>query len=201
MTIISTSRRVTPATGEPGEFITPDVCDASPAFTDHMFSMVYSPEAGWLKPQLLPLEPLSLHPATSALYNGQFVFEDVTAHRRVDGSIAVFRPWDHARRLRQSASRLAMPELPDDLFVAAVEELLEADGTRLTPPTDVNGAGSPTAASATLHLRALMFGTDVLPAPLPADHFRFVVTASPMSGASTVTANRAADDMTDGIAV
>ncbi len=152
-------------------------------YTGHMFSMIYEPEAGWHKPQLLPLEPLSLHPATAGLYNGQVVFEDVTAHRRVDGSIALLRPWEHARRLRQSARRLAMPELPDDLFVSALEELVEADAACLVPSGGALDAGASSLVKwpTTLRLCTLMLGTDDMLTPRPADHFRFVVTASVVS--------------------
>lgn len=154
-------------------------------YTSHMFSMIYEPEAGWHKPQLLPLEPLSLHPATAGLYNGQVVFEDVIAHRRVDDSIALFRPWDHARRLRQSARRLAMPELPDDLFVSALEELVEADAACLVPSAGAADAGTSSLVKwpTTLRLRTLMLATDEALALRPADHFRFIVTASITSDA------------------
>jgi branched-chain amino acid aminotransferase len=118
-------------------------------FTPRAFTMTYSPAAGWHKPQLLPVEQLALHPGAAGLHNGQIVLEGLNAYRRIDGSIAAFRPWEHARRFRNSARRLAMPALPDDLFVSAVGELVEADSGSLDE-----------APGSSFYLRSVMFAGD-----------------------------------------
>ncbi len=71
--------------------------------------------------------PVSLDPAAAVLHYGQEIFEGLKAYRRDDGSIALFRPEQNARRFNTSAARLAMPEVPEELFLEAINELVKAD--------------------------------------------------------------------------
>lgn len=77
-----------------------------------MVTMRWSAQEGWDEPQIEPLTPISMHPATMALHYGQTIFEGMKAFWRPDGQRAVFRPADHARRFNNSARRMAMPTLP-----------------------------------------------------------------------------------------
>ncbi len=97
------------------------------AFTSHLYGLRYSPDLGWHDGGLQPLADLSLHPATLGLHYGQVIFEGMKAFRQQDGSVAVFRPWENARRFNRSAARLAMPELPEHLYVAGVDEVVAAN--------------------------------------------------------------------------
>jgi len=151
-------------------------------FTPRAFTMAYSPAAGWHKPQLLPIEQLALHPGAAGLHNGQIVIEGLKAYRRIDSTIAAFRPWEHARRLRDSARRAAMPALPADLFVSAVEELVEADAGSLD---DAPGSS--------LYLRSLMFAADLSLGRGPARRHGFVLMAQ-----SDHPGARSASDQLDG---
>jgi branched-chain amino acid aminotransferase len=135
-------------------------------FTDHLYSMVWSEPGGWQEPQFGPLENLSIHPGMIGLHYAQVIFEGLKAHRQADGSIAVFRPWDNARRFRRSARRLAMPELPEEAFVGAIERLVAADESWLGD----NPAHS-------LYIRPLMFGSDVSLMLRPSNEYRFLVMA------------------------
>lgn len=135
-------------------------------FAPRAFTMTYSPAAGWHKPQLLPPEQFALHPGSAGLHNGQIACEGLRAYRRADGTIAAFRPWEHARRFRKSARRLTMPALPDDLFVSAVEELVEAE----------DGSFDETSGSS-LYLRSLIFAADLSLGLFPAQHYGFVLMA------------------------
>ncbi|HZU55412.1 MAG TPA: hypothetical protein VFA06_06055 [Actinocrinis sp.] len=130
------------------------------------FTMTYSPAAGWHKPQLLPPEQFALHPGAAGLHNDQIAREGLRAYRRVDGTVAAFRPWEHARRFRTSARRSSMPALPDDLFVSAVEELVEAE----------EGSFDETPGSS-LYLRSLLFAADLSLGLFPARHYGFVLMA------------------------
>jgi branched-chain amino acid aminotransferase len=140
-------------------------------WSDHMFSMVWSPDAGWHDAELTELHDLSLHPATAALHYGQSVFDGFKAYRQVDGSLAVFRPWDHARRFARSARRMAMPPVPEPLLVDAVEQLVAADGRLLDGAEDQN-----------LYLRPLLFATDSALELRSSVGFRFVLMASVTQG-------------------
>ncbi|MFJ9770757.1 branched-chain amino acid aminotransferase [Kitasatospora sp. NPDC101157] len=136
------------------------------AFTDHMVTADWSPEKGWHNVGLRTLENLTLHPGTLGLHYGQVIFEGLKAHRLADGTVQAFRPLDHARRFQRSARRLAMPELPEELFVEAIDRLVEADGAMLSDdPTH------------SLYLRPLMFATDVTLMLRPSTTFRFLLMA------------------------
>lgn len=138
-------------------------------FTDHMVTVEYDPARGWHSAQVRPLAPLPLHPATAALHYAQEVFEGLKAHRRADGSVVLFRPTSHAARFNRSLRRMAMPELPEELFVAAVRSLVGVDAGWV-----------PSGAGASLYLRPFMFATDIaLGAANPSATYLFVVIASP----------------------
>jgi branched-chain amino acid aminotransferase len=136
------------------------------AFTDHMYSLRWSPDRGWHDPELLALEQLSLHPATIGLHYGQAIFEGLKAFRQADGGIAVFRPDRNAARFRRSAARMAMPELPEELFLGAIDAFVAADGGQL--------ADDP---SLSLYLRPMMLATDVSLMLRPSDGYRFLLMA------------------------
>ncbi len=135
-------------------------------FTDHMFSLLWTPAEGWHQPELGPVENLSLHPATIGLHYGQVAFEGLKAHRQANGDVSVFRPRDHARRFQRSTRRLAMPELPEESFIQAVEEVIGADQGWLSDnPTH------------SLYIRPFMFATDVSLMLRPSQDYRFLLMA------------------------
>jgi branched-chain amino acid aminotransferase len=136
-------------------------------FTDHMVTIDYAPELGWHDATLRPYGPLSLDPATSALHYGQEIFEGCKAYRQPDGSIATFRPDANAARLRSSARRLAMPELPDELFIGSLEALVRADA-----------AWVPTEEGRSLYLRPFMIATDPFLGVRPSSTYTYVLIAS-----------------------
>jgi branched-chain amino acid aminotransferase len=137
-------------------------------FTDHMVTIGWTEGRGWHDAQLVPYGPLELDPATMALHYGQEIFEGLKAYRRSDGSIATFRPHMNALRFQRSARRLAMPELPEGLFVAAIEALVRAD--RAWVPADQEHS---------LYLRPFMISTEVGLGVKPASSYLFLLIASP----------------------
>ncbi|MGL6235168.1 MAG: branched-chain amino acid aminotransferase [Segniliparus sp.] len=96
-------------------------------FTDHMVSIAFSREEGWHDAQVLPYGPISLQPSTRVFHYGEEIFEGLKAYRQADGSVAVFRPEANARRFQRSARRLTIPELPEDLFLESIRQLLALD--------------------------------------------------------------------------
>ena len=137
--------------------------------TDHMFLAEHTPERGWHGPRIVPYGPLALEPRALALHYGQTVFEGMKAYRQADGSVALFRPYENARRLNRSAARMAMPALPEDVFVAAVSALADLDRDWI-PDTD----------APELYLRPLLIAADPFLGVRPAEHHLFVVMACPM---------------------
>ena len=80
-------------------------------FTDHMFTVEWTPEQGWHDARVTPYGPLSLDPATAVLHYAQEIFEGMKAYRHEDGSIWTFRPEENAERMVRSSHRLAFPVL------------------------------------------------------------------------------------------
>src|SRR5688500_15284615 len=101
-------------------------------FTEHMVTIRYE-RGAWQRGQLVPYGPLSLDPAASVLHYGQAIFEGFKAYRQPDGGIATFRPEANGRRFASSARRLAMPELPEEMFVEAADALIRQDRDWVPP--------------------------------------------------------------------
>ncbi|HEX5811414.1 MAG TPA: branched-chain amino acid aminotransferase [Pseudonocardia sp.] len=139
-------------------------------FTDHMVTIRWSKDGGWHDAAVVPYGPLSFDPATMVLHYGQEIFEGLKAYRHPDGSIASFRPEANAARFRGSASRLAMAELPDELFLASISELLAVD--HLWAPA----AGGEDA----LYLRPFMLATEVGLGVRPSGEYLYALIASPV---------------------
>ncbi|HEV2375102.1 MAG TPA: branched-chain amino acid aminotransferase [Streptosporangiaceae bacterium] len=138
-------------------------------FTDHMVTIRWSASQGWHDARVCPYGPLTLDPATSVLHYGQEIFEGLKAYRQAGDSVAAFRPGANAARFANSARRLAMPTLPEDAFVRALE-LLVAQDRDWVPAGD----------GQSLYLRPFMIATQVgLGINQPAQDYLFAVIASP----------------------
>ena len=137
-------------------------------FTDHMVSIEWSEGRGWHGAMIGPRQPLSLDPAAAVLHYAQEIFEGLKAYKLADGSLALFRPEENARRFNASARRLAMPELPEEAFVEAVRQLVLADRDWF-----------PTVEGGSLYMRPFMFADEPFLGVRPAKHYRFLVICSP----------------------
>ena len=142
-------------------------------YSDHMVTVRWDGELGWHDARVGPLAALSLHPATMGLHYGQTVFEGLKAFWRPNGRRALFRPVDHARRFNQSARRMAMPTLPEEDFLAALEALLRADGAWVPRPRGHS-----------LYLRPFMIAAETHLGNRPAEEYLFAVIATPARPAS-----------------
>lgn len=137
-------------------------------FTDHMISIVWTKDAGWHDAEVLPYGPIPMDPASSVLHYGQEIFEGLKAYRRPDGSVVTFRPDANARRLNDSARRLALPEIPEELFVAAIDALVSADA-----------AWVPSGEDQSLYLRPFLIADESFLGVRAAERARFLIIASP----------------------
>ncbi|MFD8783126.1 branched-chain amino acid aminotransferase [Kitasatospora sp. NPDC059599] len=136
------------------------------SFTEHMISMEWSEAEGWSEARTTPLEDLRIHPGMLGLHYGQVAYEGLKAHRRADGSMGVWRPYDHARRFQRSCRRLAMPELSVETFVAAVDRLIDADQGSLSDDP-----------AHSIYVRPIMFATDTSLMLRESRTYRFLVMA------------------------
>jgi branched-chain amino acid aminotransferase len=132
-------------------------------FTDHMALIRYSTDRGWYDPKITARGPIQADLATSVLHYAQEIFEGLKAYRRPGGA-ALFRPDANARRFRESARRMAMPELPEELFLESVRGLVRADMDWI-----------PDGDEASLYLRPFMFASEPFLAARIADEYVYAV--------------------------
>lgn len=137
-------------------------------FTDHMFVMEYA-NGAWQQGEILPFGPIDMHPAMSAIHYGQSIFEGMKAYRNQTNEVVLFRPELNAQRFAESAARMCMPAVPEDLFIAAVKQLVQMDQAWVT-----NKPGY------ALYIRPFMFATDEFVGIKPSDTYKFVIINSPV---------------------
>jgi branched-chain amino acid aminotransferase len=150
-------------------------------FTDHMAMIRWSAERGWHDASIGPRRAIEMDPACAVLHYAQEIFEGMKAYRLPDGGAALFRPDANARRFAESAERMAMAPLPEDLFLESVRALVQADRDWI--PAIEGGA---------LYLRPFMFASEVFLGVKPASEYLYLVIASPVGayfkgGAPAVT--------------
>ncbi len=140
-------------------------------FTDHMVTIRYAEGRGWHDAQIGPRGPIALDPAAAVLHYAQEIFEGLKAYRLPDGDIGSFRPDANARRFQASARRLAMPELPEALFVESIRQIVAADRDWV-----------PAADRGSLYLRPFLFADEAFLGVRPAHSYIYCVIASPVGG-------------------
>jgi branched-chain amino acid aminotransferase len=129
----------------------------------------WTPESGWHDRRTEAYGSLTLSPAAAVLHYGQEIFEGLKAYRHADGSVWTFRPGFNAARFNASARRLAMPELPEEDFVASLAALVAAD-ERWVPGVE----------GSSLYLRPFMFASEPFLGVRSAHEFEYLVIASPV---------------------
>jgi branched-chain amino acid aminotransferase len=137
-------------------------------FSDHMFTMDYK-NGKWSDMSIVPYGNISLSPANSALHYGQSCFEGMKAHRNINGDIALFRPFENAKRFNQSNKRMCMPEINEELFVNAIMELLAIDHQWV--PENLNHS---------LYIRPFIFATDPYIGIKPSENYKFMIFTCPV---------------------
>ncbi|GAA4526219.1 branched-chain amino acid aminotransferase [Brachybacterium paraconglomeratum] len=119
-------------------------------YTDFMAHARWTAEGGWADAEVVPFGPLQLSPAAAVLHYGQEIFEGLKAFRHADGSVWTFRPEANAERMRRSARRLALPELPVEDFLASLTAAVSADEHWVPEATSEES----------LYLRPFMFASE-----------------------------------------
>lgn len=115
--------------------------------TDHMAIAKYS-DGAWQTAAVMPFAPLTLHPGSKCFQYGQTLFEGMQAFKMTDGKLVLFRPDENAKRFNRSADRVAMPRLPEKLFLSLLKALIWAERGWIPP-----GEGG------RLYIRPFMFAT------------------------------------------
>ena len=138
-------------------------------FTDHMFMMDFSREEGWHNARIIPFANISLHPASTVLHYGSEIFEGLKAYRREDGKVQMFRPMENIRRMNNSADRLCLPQIPEDIALEVLTKFVEMEQD-----------WTPSAKGTSLYLRPFMFGNDETLGVHAVHNAPFVIIASPV---------------------
>jgi branched-chain amino acid aminotransferase len=122
----------------------------------------------WKECELMPYGPLSLAPVSKVLHYGQEIFEGLKAYRNEKGACFLFRPDQNARRFNLSATRMAMPTIPEEIFLEAVHTI-----------TGYCQDLIPAQSGQSLYLRPFMFATEESLGIKPSESFKFLIVASP----------------------
>lgn len=136
-------------------------------FTDHMLEADYE-NGEWKNIEIKPYQPLLLSPSVAALHYGQAIFEGIKAYKDADGIASIFRPLDNYRRFNASADRMQMPEVPEELFMEGMRQLIEIDKNWIPDKQDHS-----------LYIRPFMFSSDELIGVRPSDTYKFMIILSP----------------------
>ena len=136
-------------------------------FTDHMLICNYA-NGAWGTPEIKPYQPLTLSPSNAAIHYGQSIFEGIKAYKHQDGSCYIFRPYDNYKRFNQSAARLQMPPVPEDIFMKGMVQLIDMERDWIPSFTDHS-----------LYIRPFMFATDETIGVKPSESYSFMIILSP----------------------
>ncbi|MCX2450506.1 branched-chain amino acid aminotransferase [Pedobacter sp. PLR] len=136
-------------------------------FSDHMFIAEYE-DGAWKNLQVLPYGPIPMSPAISALHYGQAIFEGMKAYRQPNDTVSVFRADKNFERFNKSAARMAMPSIPEDIFMQGIAALIDID-KNWVPNQD----------GYSLYIRPVMFATDPYLGVKASDKYTFCLLTTP----------------------
>jgi branched-chain amino acid aminotransferase len=138
-------------------------------FTDRMLMVEWKAGRGWVDARIEPYGPFLLDPACAVFHYSQEIFEGLKAYKWSDGAIALFRPDMNARRLNFSAERMCMPELPTELFLEGIEQLVQLEREWI-----------PASPGTSLYIRPTMIAVEPFLGVKPSDHYYFYVILCPV---------------------
>lgn len=136
-------------------------------FSDHMYVAEYA-DGKWAKASIMPYGDVPLSYAMSALHYGQAIFEGMKAYKNDAGQVSLFRPLENFKRLNKSAIRMAMPEVPEELFMNGLMELLRLDS-----------AWVPSSETGSLYIRPFLIATDEAIGVKISDTYKFIILTCP----------------------
>ncbi len=137
--------------------------------TDKRFVSTYK-DGAWDDGALIEDDMITMSECACVLQYAQTIFEGMKAYTTENRDIVVFRPDLNAERMANSAKRMEMPVYPEDKFVEAIKQVVQANKSFVPP----YGSG------ATLYLRPYMFGINPVIGVKPASEYQFRVFATPV---------------------
>ena len=139
------------------------------SMTDHMFIVDYDEGQGWHDPRIVPYGPLQIDPAAKVLHYAEEIFEGLKAYRTADGTIQLFRPLDNIARMNKSAERLCLPQIPEELALAGITELVKLERDWV-----------PHEEGTSMYIRPFMIGTDPALGVHSSHHVQYIVIVCPV---------------------
>lgn len=136
-------------------------------FTDHMLEADFE-NGEWKNVEIKPYQPLLLSPSLAALHYGQAIFEGIKAYRDKEGHAYIFRPHDNFKRFNISAERMAMPQVPEEIFMEGMRQLVALDKNWIPNKEDHS-----------LYIRPFMFSSDEWIGVRPSETYKFLTILSP----------------------
>jgi branched-chain amino acid aminotransferase len=136
-------------------------------FTDHLFECDFK-YGEWQKPIIKPYAPFLLDPSAKVFHYGQAIFEGMKAYKDDNDAIWLFRPDENYHRFNNSATRMAMPAVPEDIFMEGLNQLLKLDQAWIQ-----KGKGN------TMYIRPFMIATGTGVIANPSDEYKFMILLSP----------------------
>ena len=136
-------------------------------FTDHMLEADYE-DGEWKNIEIKPYQPLLLSPSCAALHYGQAIFEGIKAYKSQQGEAFIFRPFDNFKRFNISAERMAMPQIPEEIFIEGMRQLIDIDKSWIPQQQDHS-----------LYIRPFMFSSDDVIGVKPSEKYKFMIILSP----------------------
>ena len=136
-------------------------------FSDYMLEADYK-NGEWTDIEIKPFGPISFLPSMVALHYGQAIFEGIKAYKHADGSDYVFRPYDNFKRFNISAKRMQMPEVPEEVFIDGLRQLIELEKDWIPAKPDHS-----------LYIRPVMFATEEAIGVRPSNSYKFLILLSP----------------------
>ena len=138
------------------------------SISDHMFVADYQ-NGAWGDLRIVPYGPMEIYPGNATLHYGQAIFEGMKAYKNEKGEVLVFRAEANAKRLNESATRMCMPTLPENIFIEALRQLLGVDKDWV-----------PQEKGSSLYIRPFMFAMDNYLGVKPSESYRFMIFTSPV---------------------
>jgi branched-chain amino acid aminotransferase len=136
-------------------------------FTDHLLEADYA-NGKWTNVEIKPYQPLALDPSLTALHYGQSIFEGIKAYKDAAGEAFIFRPFDNFKRFNISAQRMNMPQVPEEIFIEGMRQLIAIDKNWI-----------PNQKEHSLYIRPFMFASDEMLGVRPSETYKFLIILSP----------------------
>lgn len=137
-------------------------------FTDHLLECDFK-NGEWQKPVIKPYAPFLMDPSSRVFHYGQAIFEGMKAYKDDNNDIWLFRPDENYKRFNKSAVRMAMPEVPEAIFMDGLNQLLQLDEAWVK-----KGKGN------SMYIRPFMIASGTGVIANPSNDYKFMIILSPV---------------------